>query len=138
MVSVDAPPKIVFSNANFGLSLRALHSPGWLGEFVQAAEFDGVEIHPLFFSAESIASAGLNGALSISSLHQSFREAKISRGTNTDIAQRSARQKIIDSPLGRPVMPDMVGSAAYYGRSTKKAWQSLAGNFLPSGQPAGR
>ncbi len=124
--------KILFSNVNFANTAYGLRPPEWLGEFAAEAGYDGVEVHPIWFSAESFAGAALKGRLNIQALHQSFSEGRWRmQGVNNDPAKASIADRIVNSPLVRPMTPSMEDSADFIRETQKIIGEQLPAIFHP-------
>jgi hypothetical protein len=111
--------KVVFSSINVAESPRhAIRSPEWLGDFARGAHCDGVEYMPVFdmlpgHTPRAIAKAVRSGNLKLNSLHASFRETDVSASGMTKAAGggESVKAKLIASPLGRIILPEVSESA---------------------------
>jgi len=103
------------------MSPSALRSPGWLGEFAAGAHCDGVEYMPMFdmlpgHTPAAIGRAVAKGELKLNSLHATFREGQNSADTNKlpgdpGAENPSLKGRIIGSPLGRLILPEVCESA---------------------------
>jgi len=130
----ESSPKVVFANGNVAQSPLALASMETLGRFVTDAGFDGVEWHPLFRSARSVVEAVDSGVLQLNSLHQTFRTNRHSRDTNRFGGNPGLINRLIDSPLGGLMMPEVVASADYIAEIQTGINQSLPVVFFPQEQ----
>jgi hypothetical protein len=134
-------PDILFSSINVAASpLDALRSPEWLGEFARGANCDGVEYMPMFdllpgHTPRAIAGAIQSGALHVSSYHQSFRESKRSKETSRLPGDPqnppSLKGKVLDSALGRLIVPEVRESSEVIGHIQKRTGQSRPVVFYP-------
>lgn len=126
-------PKIVFANANLGLSTYTFKPTEWLGDYVREAGFDGVEVHPLFHRAKEVGQAALAGAIDINSLHQSFRATGPERNTNRFVneGKTSIVDRTLATPVGRLLLPNMRASADYMQIVQSMMGHSVPGVFYP-------
>lgn len=112
-------PKIVFSNLNFlDNPATRLWTPAQVGEFAQAAGYDGVEYAPVWDKVPGRGIRSLKRAVTAHQIevvgtHAGFRTSRASRDTNIDphTYRPSLRDRCINGPLGRIIMPSVVGSA---------------------------
>lgn len=126
-------PKVVFANANLGLSPYTFKPTEWLGEYVREADFDGVEVHPLFHCAKEVGQAALAGTIDINSLHQSFRATGHERNTNRFVNEGKASlvDMALATPAGRLLLPNMRASARYMQTVQSILGHSVPGVFYP-------
>ena len=124
--------KIALASTSLTAGTGLLHKPEWLGEFAQEAGYDGIEWHPTVHSPRHVAAAVNSGALTVVSLHASSRTNEVSRGIELDpYAQRGWRQRLLDGPLGRLVMPETVASARWMQQLQRGIGTTLPAVFYP-------
>ncbi len=113
----------MFASANIAdpRSKLWVYRPGAVGDFAQKAGYDGVELTPAFdyiASPRAIARAVKAGRLALNSVHASFRTTKRSNDTHKfEVNQkRSLVERLISTPLGRLIMPEVVNSSRFMAR----------------------
>lgn len=131
--------KIIFSSMNVAGSRHGLKSPEWLGDFAKGARCDGVEYMPIYDlmpgrRPEDIAKAVRSGALTLNSLHASFRETEVSGSGMTAAAAgggESLVSKIMASRLGRLIVPEVSESAVVLGAIQEEVGRRLPVTLYP-------
>jgi hypothetical protein len=130
--------KIVFSSINVAAGRHGLKSPEWLGDFAKGAHCDGVEYMPIYDllpgrTPQAIAKAVRSGALTLNSLHASFRETEASGSGMTEAAGggKSIKSKLIASPLGRLILPEVSESTSVMGEIQEELGVRLPVTLYP-------
>jgi hypothetical protein len=115
---------------------HALRGPEWLNDFSRGAGCEGVEYMPMLdlvpgHTARAIGRAVAKGDLDLNSLHATFREGRASAETNKLPGDpenpKGLVSKVLGSPLGRLVLPEVISSAAVMGKI-----QEAAGKEVPT------